>query len=124
VTIVATGVMVSRALEAARILADDGIDASVIDPRTLTPLDDAPIHEDVSCTGRALLVQEAPGHVGFTAELAARIAESPTVYRLLAPVRRLSGLDAPIPYAPQLESASVPQVDDIVEAVKTMMKES
>ena len=88
----------------------------MIDPRTLTPLDDAPIHEDVSRTGRALLVQEAPGHVGFTAELAARIAESPTVYRLLAPVRRLSGLDVPIPYAPQLEKASVPQVDDIVEA--------
>ncbi|RYB93436.1 alpha-ketoacid dehydrogenase subunit beta [Nocardioides oleivorans] len=124
ITIVATGVMVSRSLEAAEILAADGIEVSVIDPRTLTPLDDAPIHEDVSRTGRALLVQEAPGHVGFTAELSARIAESPTIYRLLAPVRRLSGLDAPIPYAPQLEKASVPQVDNIVEAAKTMMKES
>ena len=69
ITIVATGVMVSRSLEAAEILAADGIEVSVIDPRTLTPLDDAPIHEDVSRTGRALLVQEAPGHVGFTAEL-------------------------------------------------------
>ena len=123
-TVVATGVMVSRALEAAETLTREGVDISVIDPRSLTPLDDAPIHEDVSRTGRALLVQEAPGHVGFTAELAARIAESPTVYRLLAPVKRLSGLDAPIPYAPQLEKASVPQVDDIVEAALTIMKES
>jgi len=123
-TIVATGVMVSRSLEAAETLAGAGIDASVLDPRTLTPLDADPILADVARTGRALLVQEAPGHVGFTAELAARIAESPTLYRLLAPVRRLSGLDAPIPYAPQLETASVPQIDDIVEAAQTLLKES
>ena len=107
--------MVGRSLEAAEILADQGVDVSVLDPRTLSPLDDAPILEDVARTGRALLVQEAPGHVGYTAEIAARITESPTLYRLLAPIRRLSGLNAPIPYAPQLESASVPQVPDIVE---------
>ncbi len=123
-TIVATGVMVSRALEAAETLHGAGIDVSVIDPRTLSPLDDAPILEDVSRTGRALLVQEAPGHAGFSAEIAARISESPTIYRLLAPIKRLSGLNAPIPYAPQLETASVPQVDDIVEAAQTIIKES
>ena len=123
-SIVATGVMVSRSLEAADILADEGIDVSVLDPRTLTPLDDAPILADVSRTGRALLVQEAPGHAGYTAEIAARITESPTVYRLLAPIKRLSGLNAPIPYAPQLETASVPQVADIVDAALQMMKES
>jgi pyruvate/2-oxoglutarate/acetoin dehydrogenase E1 component len=123
-TIVATGVMVSRALEAAATLAAEGIDASVLDPRTLSPLDDAPILEDVSRTGRALLVQEAPGHAGFTAEIAARITESPAIYRLLAPIKRLSGLDVPIPYAPQLESACVPQVPDISEAARVMLKES
>lgn len=123
-TIVATGVMVSRALEAAETLARDGVDVSVLDPRTLTPLDIEPILADVSRTGRVLLVQEAPGHVGFTAEIAARIAESPALYRLLAPIRRLSGLDIPIPYAPQLESAAVPQVPDIVEAGLTLIKES
>jgi pyruvate dehydrogenase E1 component beta subunit len=123
-SIVATGVMVSRSLEAADILADEGIDVSVIDPRTLSPLDDAPILADVSRTGRALLVQEAPGHVGYTAEIAARITESPTLYRLLAPIKRLNGLNAPIPYAPQLEKASVPQVADIVDAALQMMKES
>ncbi len=123
-TIVATGVMVSRAVNAAEQLAGEGIEASVIDPRTLSPLDDAPIHEDVSRTGRVLLVQEAPGHAGFTAEIAARITESPTIYRLLAPVKRLSGLDVPIPYAPQLEKACVPQIPDITDAARTLVKES
>lgn len=124
VTVVGTGVMVSRALEAAETLAEQGVEISVIDPRTLSPLDDAPIHADVTRTGRLLLVQEAPGHGGFTAEIAARITESPTIFSLLAPVRRLSGLDAPIPYAPQLETASVPQVVDIVDAALLLMKES
>lgn len=124
VTIVATGIMVSRSLEAAEQLAADGIDVSVIDPRTLSPLDDGPILEDVSRTGRALLVQEAPGHVGFMSEIATRIVESPTLYRLVAPVRRLTGLDIPIPYAPQLESAAVPQVESIVDAARSLMKDS
>jgi len=124
ISLVATGVMVSRALEAAETLAAEGIDLSVIDPRTLTPLDAQPILDDVARTGRVLLVQEAPGHVGFMAEIAARIVESPAVYHLLAPVRRLSGLDVPIPYAPQLERAAVPQVETIVEAARTLMKES
>jgi pyruvate/2-oxoglutarate/acetoin dehydrogenase E1 component len=121
-TIVATGIMVSRALEAAETLATQGIQATVIDPRTLTPLDDRPIHESVSRTGRALLVQEAPGHVGYMAEIAARICESPTLYRLLAPVRRVTGLDVPIPYAPKLETAVVPQLDDIVAAATELVE--
>jgi pyruvate dehydrogenase E1 component beta subunit len=124
ITIVATGVMVSRCLEAAATLAVEGIEVSVLDPRTLTPLDAQPILDDVSRTGRALLVQEAPGHVGYMAEIASRIVESPAIFRLLAPIRRLCGLDIPIPYAPQLESAAVPQVDAIVEAARTLLKES
>jgi len=123
-TIVATGVMVSRSLAAAETLAAQGIQATVIDPCTLSPLDDAPILESVSQTGRALLVQEAPGNVGFMAEIAARIAESPALYRLLARIRRLSGLDAPMPYAPALETASVPQVDGIVTAATALVEES
>ena len=124
VTIVATGVMVSRALEAAASLAVEGVEASVLDPRTLSPLDDGPILDDVARTGRALLVQEAPGHGGFMGEIAARIAGSPALYRLLAPVRRLSGLDVPIPYAPQLEAACVPQLPDIVDAALRLVKDS
>jgi pyruvate/2-oxoglutarate/acetoin dehydrogenase E1 component len=68
-------------------------------------------------------VQEAPRTAGFTAEIAARIAESDTLYHLLAPVRRLSGLDAPIPYNPDLEKASVPQVPDIVQAARALMED-
>lgn len=119
-TMVATGIMVSRCLEAAETLATQGIEADVIDLRTLTPLDDAPVLASVSRTGRALLVQEAPGHGGFMGEVAARIAGSDALYRLLAPIRRLSGLDAPIPYAPQLERASVPQVETIVAAAEQL----
>jgi pyruvate dehydrogenase E1 component beta subunit len=122
-TIVATGIMVSRALAAAEELAAGGIEATVVDPRTLKPLDEATILERVRATGRALLVQEAPRTAGFTAEISARIAESDTLYHLLAPVRRLSGLDAPIPYNPDLEKASVPQMPDIVQAARALMED-
>jgi pyruvate dehydrogenase E1 component beta subunit len=122
VTIVATGIMVSRALAAAEELAGEGIEATVVDPRTLKPLDEATILERVQATGRALLVQEAPRTVGFMAEVAARIAESDTINYLEAPVRRLSGLDAPIPYNPDLEKASVPQTPDIVRAARQLVE--
>jgi acetoin:2,6-dichlorophenolindophenol oxidoreductase subunit beta len=69
-------------------------------------------------------VQEAPATAGFMAEVAARIAESDAVYYLLAPVRRLCGLDAPIPYNPDLEKASVPQIPDIVRAARGLVEES
>ncbi len=121
-TIVATGVMVGRAMEAAAALSEKGIEATVIDPRTLTPLDAAPILDSVTRTGRAMLVQEAPGHVGYMAEIAARICESPALYRLLAPVRRVCGLDVPIPYAPKLETAVVPQLDGIIAAATELME--
>jgi pyruvate dehydrogenase E1 component beta subunit len=121
-TIVATGIMVSRALAAAEELAADGIEATVVDPRTLKPLDDATILERVRATGRVLLVQEAPPMAGFMAEIAARIVESDAVNYLLAPVRRLCGLDAPIPYNPDLEKASVPQQPDIAAAARQLVE--
>ena len=121
-TIVATGIMVSRALDAAEQLSIDGVQADVLDVRTLTPLDEQPILDSVSRTGRALLVQEAPGHGGFMGEVAARIAGSDALYRLLAPIRRLSGLDVPMPYAPQLERAAVPQVETILEAARQLLE--
>ena len=121
-TIVATGVMVSRSLEAASQLANDGIEATVIDVRTLSPLDMEPINAAVAETGRLMLVQEAPGHVGFMAEVAARVSEGPAIYSLLEPVVRLCGMDVPIPYAPQLEKSVVPQLDDIVLGAKNLMR--
>lgn len=121
-TIVATGVMVSRALEAADQLAGQGIQASVLDPRTLSPLDDGTIVDSVVTTGRALLVQEAPKTAGFMAEVAARIGESRAFGHLRAPIGRLCGLDVPIPYAPQLERAAVPQVADIVREAGELVR--
>ncbi len=121
-TIVATGVMVSRSLEAAAHLASQGIEAAVIDVRTLSPLDMDPINASVAKTGRLMLVQEAPKHVGFMAEVAARVAEGPAIYSLTEPVTRLCGMDVPIPYAPQLEKAVVPQLNDIVEGAKSLMR--
>lgn len=121
-TIVATGVMVSRSVEAASQLASQGIEATVIDVRTLSPLDMGPINESVSQTGRLMLVQEAPKHVGFMAEVAARVSEGPAIYSLTEPVTRLCGMDVPIPYAPQLEKSVVPQLDDIVQAATSLMR--
>jgi acetoin:2,6-dichlorophenolindophenol oxidoreductase subunit beta len=121
-TIVATGVMVGRALEAASLLAGEGIEASVLDPRTLRPLDAVTIVDSVTATGRALLVQEAPKTGGFMAEIAAQVVESPAFGYLRAPVARLCGLDVPIPYAPQLERAAVPQVDGIVAAARELVR--
>jgi len=115
-TIVASGVMVSRSLEAAETLSGMGIEVEVIDVRSLSPLDMGPINESVKKTGKVILVQEAPKHVGFMAEVAARIAEGEALYFLTEPVKRLCGMDVPIPYAPQLEKSVVPQLDDIVAA--------
>jgi len=120
--IVATGVMVSRSLAAAEELAGEGVEATVVDPRTLQPLDDATILERVTASGRVLLVQEAPRTAGFMAEVAARIAESSAFSDLVAPIARLCGLDTPIPYNPDLEKAAVPQVPDIVREARRLLK--
>jgi pyruvate dehydrogenase E1 component beta subunit len=123
VTIVAHSIMVSRALAAAEELAADGVDVTVVDPRTISPLDETTILQEVAATGRALLVQEAPRTAGFVAEIAALIAESPDTFRSLkAPIVRLCGLDVPIAYAPELEKIQVPQVPDIVAAARRLAK--
>jgi pyruvate dehydrogenase E1 component beta subunit len=122
-TIVATSVEVQRSVQAAEQLAEQGISAEVIDPRTIKPLDVPLILQSVSRTGRVLLVQEAPKFAGFMAEVAATIAESEVFGDLQAPIRRLCGLDTPIPYSPTLEKASVPQVDDIVREAAALVGE-
>ena len=121
-TIVATSVMVGKAMAAADELAAEGVDVTVVDPRTITPLDDATILREVAATGKALLVQEAPRTGGFVAEIAARIAESDTFHALKAPIVRLCGLDVPMAYGPELEKVSVPQVPDIVAAARQLAK--
>ena len=113
-TVVATSFMVHKALAAAESLAGEGIELEVIDPCTLRPLDARPIVESVVKTGRALVVHEAPEMGGFGGEIVARIAGSEAFDYLDAPVRRLAGLETPIPQSRVLEAAAVPQVEHIV----------
>ncbi len=118
VTIVATAIMVHRALEAATALEEEGISVEVIDPRTLVPLDEETIIQSVSKTGRLVVVHEAVKRGGYGGEIASMIAESEAFDYLDAPIKRLGGVSAPIPYNPELEKSAVPQVPDIVQAVK------
>ncbi|MFO7632085.1 MAG: alpha-ketoacid dehydrogenase subunit beta [Caldilinea sp.] len=123
-TIVATSLMVVRALEAAAKLAEEGIEVEVLDPRTLKPLDAEPIVRSVCKTGRVLIVHEACKTGGFGGELAAVIAESEAFDYLDAPIRRLAGLDIPVPYNRELERRMVPQVEDIVTAAQRLVNEA
>lgn len=121
-TVVATSIMVVRALQAAEELAKEGIELEVIDPRTLKPLDDAPIIELVKKTGRALVVHEAVEMGGFGGEIVARIAASEAFDYLEAPICRLAGLDIPIPYNRELEYHAVPQVESIVREARKLVR--
>jgi acetoin:2,6-dichlorophenolindophenol oxidoreductase subunit beta len=116
VTIVASAIMTLRALEAASALAIDGVEAEIIDLRALRPLDTATIATSVKKTSRLLCVYEGVKTLGLGAEISAAIAESEAFDYLDAPILRLGGAEAPIPYSPVLEKAAVPQVADIVEA--------
>lgn len=120
VTVVATSIMVSRALEAAEQLAPDGISLEVIDLRTLKPYDADTIIASVKRTGRLLVVHEAPLLGGFGGEIAAMIAQSEAFAYLEAPVVRLGGAEVPIPYNRTLEQAAVPQVNNIVETARRL----
>ncbi len=121
-TIVATAIMVHRALEAAAILAGDGIEVEVIDLRSLRPLDAATIVDSVSRTTRLLCVYEGVRTLGIGAEISALIAESEAFDRLDAPIGRLGGAECPLPYNPELERAAVPQVGDIVEKARALVR--
>jgi pyruvate/2-oxoglutarate/acetoin dehydrogenase E1 component len=121
VTIIATGVMVPRALAAAATLADERISAEVVDPRTLRPLDTGTLVASARKTGRVVIVYEAVKTLGIGAEIAARIAESDAVASLRAPIVRLGGAECPIPYNRALERAAVPQAEDILAAVRGVM---
>jgi acetoin:2,6-dichlorophenolindophenol oxidoreductase subunit beta len=119
-TIIATGIMVSRSLEAAETLAQEGISIEVVDPRTLRPLDTETIIQSVKKTGKVLIVHEAVKTGGFGGELAAVIAESEAFGYLDAPIQRLAGLDIPIPYNPTLEYHSVPHTENIIESARNL----
>ncbi|WP_424992531.1 alpha-ketoacid dehydrogenase subunit beta [Oceaniradius stylonematis] len=118
VTIVATAIMVHKALDAAKALEDEGIEAEVIDLRTIRPLDGDTVLASVRKTGKLLCVYEAVKTLGIGAEVSAMVAESDAFDFLDAPIVRLGGAESPIPYNPELEKAVVPQVPDIIEAAR------
>jgi pyruvate/2-oxoglutarate/acetoin dehydrogenase E1 component len=119
-TIVATARMVHEALAAADRLAQRGIEAEVIDPRTLQPLDIETILASVRKTHRVAIVHEAVKFCGFGAEIAAQIAEAAFDY-IDAPVTRIAAPFTPVPFSPSLEDAWVVNADRIVAAVEQMM---
>jgi acetoin:2,6-dichlorophenolindophenol oxidoreductase subunit beta len=122
VTIVGAAIMVHKALEAAEILASEGIDVEVIDLRTIRPIDTATIIASVKKTTRLACVYEGVKTLGIGAEISALIAESEAFDYLDAPIIRLGGAESPIPYSPILEKAAVPQVENIVEALRNLVK--
>jgi len=120
VTIFAVSYMVHVALEAAKELEKQGIQAEVIDPRTLVPLDKKTLLESVKKTGRILIVHEEPTRGGSGAEIAAIIAEE-AIYDLKAPVKRLGGPNVPIAQSAYLEQYYRPNVKQIVQEVQNLM---
>jgi pyruvate dehydrogenase E1 component beta subunit len=121
VTIVATGLMVSKSLAAADLLAAEGIEAEVVDPRTLVPLDKATIIESVKKTGRLVVVHEAVKRCGFGAEVAGVIAEEAFDY-LDGPIKRVAGKNVPIAFNEVLEKKAVPDVEDIATAARSLVR--
>ena len=121
VTLITYGGSLGKTLQAAETLAQDGIQAEVIDLRTLRPLDDATIMASVAKTHRAVIVDEGWKTGSFAAEIMARIMEQ-AFYELDAPVARVCSAEVPVPYAKHLEDAALPQVPAIVEAVKKMAR--
>ena len=119
VTIVAWSMGMTYALKAADELAKDGIEAEVIDLRTLKPMDTDTIVASVQKTGRAVTVEEGWQQSGVGAEIAARIMEHAFDY-LDAPVARVSGKDVPMPYAANLEKLALPSVAEVVAAAKAV----
>jgi len=119
-TIVATGWMVPKSLAAAEQLEKDGIDAEVIDPRTLAPIDVSTIAESVRKTGRLVLVDQAPRHSSAAAVIAGEIAER-AFQHLKAPVRMVTALDTPIPYSPLMEKYVLPDEAKIIAAAKSVL---
>ena len=120
VSLITYGGTLGKALQAAQELSSAGIDAEVVDLRTLRPLDAATILESVTRTHRAVIIDEGWRSGSVSAEISARLMEG-AFYELDAPVERVCSAEAPMPYAKHLEDAALPQVRTIVETVSLMM---
>jgi len=119
VTLLGHGAMVSMLLQAAELAAEEGTSAEVIDLRSISPIDYAPILESVRKTGRLVIAQESPGNLSVGSEIAATVAER-AFYSLSAPVLRVSGFDVPFPPA-KLETIFLPDADRILDAVDRVL---
>jgi acetoin:2,6-dichlorophenolindophenol oxidoreductase subunit beta len=119
ITLVGTSSMVQVALEAATMLAQAGISAEVIDPRTTWPLDERTLIESAKKTSRAIVIDEGYGRYGVTAEIASVIAEG-AFYDLDAPVKRMGAMHVPIPFSPPLEDVTVPTAQGVFETAQAL----
>jgi pyruvate dehydrogenase E1 component beta subunit len=117
VTLVALSIMVGKAMQAAEILAEQGISAEVVNLRTVRPLDRYTILESVKKTNRIVSCEEGWPFAGIGSEIAALVGEHAFDY-LDAPLERVCAKDVPLPYAANLEQLALPQVDDIINAAK------
>ena len=120
VTIVSYSKMLQVSLQAADLLAKEGIEAEVIDLRTLRPLDTRPIVESVKKTNRMIVVEEGWRAYGVGAEIASRVTEL-AFDHLDAPVRRIAQAEVPLPYNRRLEQMALPQVEDVIHAAKDVL---
>jgi pyruvate/2-oxoglutarate/acetoin dehydrogenase E1 component len=120
-TMVATSHIVQRTLQAAEVLAQDGISAEVVDPRTLVPMDHDTILDSVARTGRVVVVDEAHKTTGVGSEIAAIIAEE-GFDSLRKPIARVATMDVPVPFSPPLEQFVEPTVARIVTAARALME--
>lgn len=119
-TIISMGAMVPTALAAAEELSKEGVSVEVVDPRTLRPLDTETLVASVSKTGRCVIVHEANTFGGFGGEIAATLADL-AFEKLKAPIKRIGGLEAPVPVSPSLEGAAVPSQQKIIETVRALI---
>lgn len=122
ITVVAHSKAVEIALDAAKELAGKGIEAEVINLRSLRPLDFKTIAQSVSKTNHLISVEQGWPTCGIGAEILARIMESEVFYHLDQPAIRVTGADVPMPYTKSLEAAALPQAKDVVEVAKKLLK--
>jgi pyruvate dehydrogenase E1 component beta subunit len=120
VTVVALSRLVDEALAAAERLAGEGVEAEVIDPRTLVPLDLETILDSVRRTNRLVIAHEAVEHGGFGAEIAAQV-QAAAFDHLDAPIERVGAPFTPVPFSPPLEDAYVPGADEVYAAAKRLL---
>ena len=120
VTVIGTLLMMHKSIQAAEILAKEGINAEVIDPRSLVPFDWETVKKSVEKTGRLVIIEEAPKRGGIGAEIAATAAEEFMEF-LVAPIKRIAAPNTPVPFSPPMENFYIPELTRIVEEIRKVV---